>query len=73
MVAQHGILAHPSNTNFTYFKTHVDQKDAGGLSIAFVGGGRRLSAADVNGVRFYMNTGNIASGTIKMYGCCKPS
>jgi len=34
-------------------------------------GGFVLNAAAVNGVRFYMNSGNIASGTIALYGVRK--
>lgn len=32
------------------------------------GGGYRVSAADVDAVRFYFSSGNIAEGTISMYG-----
>jgi len=32
------------------------------------GSGSRLSAADVDAVRFYMSSGNISQGTFKLYG-----
>jgi hypothetical protein len=36
--------------------------------IHVTGAGSRLSSADVDGIRFYFNNGNIESGTITMYG-----
>lgn len=51
--------------------------DVGYLSGSFYekseGTGRRRTAADVDAVRFYFGSGNIASGTIYMYGMGTPS
>lgn len=42
-------------------------------AMLLTGAGARITAADVDGVRFFMSSGNIASGTIRMYGCTTPS
>lgn len=63
----------PSAAQYCLFQgINVGQSSATTPSQATMMGARR-SAAAVNGVRFYFQTGNIASGTIKLYGCCKPS
>lgn len=38
-----------------------------------IGAGVRKSTADIDAVQFTYGSGNIASGTIKMYGVCQPS
>ena len=43
-------------------------EDSGGVHIPSVGGGTRLSSADVDAVQFLFSSGNIESGTITMYG-----
>ncbi len=62
-------LFNPSGTEYTKFKwenSYAD-RDTGRMNIDS-GAGMRLSAADVTGVRFYFNTGNINTGTLKVYG-----
>lgn len=54
-----------SNTPVNYKMNHKDS--IGRLSITN-GGGQRLSAADVDAVRFLFDSGDILSGTITMYG-----
>lgn len=39
-----------------------------GLISGVIGYGARLTAADVDAIRFMMSTGNIASGTFRLYG-----
>ncbi len=38
------------------------------LAVSFTGGGMRASTSAINAVRFVMSTGNIASGTFKLFG-----
>jgi hypothetical protein len=42
--------------------------DSGQIFVVDQGLGRRLSAADVDAVRFLMSSGNITSGTFRLYG-----
>ncbi len=61
-------LFNPSDTNFTKFtwdQVGIDQLATG---VSNVGAGMRLSAANVDSVRFLMSSGNIAEGTLKVYG-----
>ena len=61
-------MHNPSGTTYTKFTQHsVTTESAGELTIVS-GAGRRLSAADVTGVRFLAASGNIESGTFKLYG-----
>ena len=66
-------LINPSGTNHTSFSSKMECLDLNGNIQYMSMVGRRTSAADVDAIRFLMSTGNIASGTIKMYGCCKPA
>ena len=67
-------LQSPSNSStFTQLTFLLSGLVSGGVGISRAGGGTRKSAADVTGIRFLMSTGNISTGTIKMYGCCKPA
>lgn len=45
----------------------LDTNQSNGLRSS-VGVGRRLTAADVDGIRFMFSTGNIASGEFRLYG-----
>jgi hypothetical protein len=45
--------------------------DAGATIFNYRGSGMRLATADVDAVRFIMSSGNITSGTIRMYGVRK--
>lgn len=63
-------LYDPSATNqakFTYTGQY-ETAGAGAYICAFFGSGYRASFAAINAVRFLMSSGNIASGTITMYG-----
>jgi hypothetical protein len=56
----------------TAFHTHisydvVSQFDTG-VNQRFVGGGQRISAANVDGIRFLFETGDIATGSYAVYG-----
>jgi hypothetical protein len=64
----------PSDTaTFTYIEFNVISHDgSGGANLMWAAGaGQRESAADVDAVRFKMSSGNITSGTIRMYGVVK--
>jgi len=55
----------------TYTTSHVSAAYAGAvhhLLAQYVGGGRHRTAADVDAIRFRSSSGNMASGTITMYG-----
>ena len=67
------ILYNPSDTDFTRFNGHSVESNSLGWPMGGNTWGIRKSAADVDAVRFLMSTGNIASGTISMYGMTKPS
>ncbi len=59
----------PSSTGFTKFVSTAVTWNAGVSRYDnTICGGTRLSAANVGGVRFLMSTGNITSGTLKVYG-----
>ncbi len=62
-------LFNPSGTEYTKLKWEglfVHQFSS--VRFHSIGAGVRLEAAAVNGVRFLMSTGNIASGTLWVYG-----
>tara|TARA_R110002167_G_scaffold351350_1_gene563888 strand:- start:285 stop:857 length:573 start_codon:yes stop_codon:yes gene_type:complete len=52
----------------TYLMSDVVYVDNGGVYYRTTGLGARLTDAVVNGIRFYYSSGNLASGTITMYG-----
>ena len=58
-----------SYTKFVYRAETVNQADSA-VKLNY-GCGRRNSKADVDAVRFLMSSGNIASGTIALYGIKK--
>jgi hypothetical protein len=70
-------LFNPSGTTYTkvLFTMLIGSENGTGTSLysSIIGGGARLSAADVDAIQFFMASGNIASGTIYMYGMTKPS
>lgn len=47
--------------------------DTNGQVRRYLTGGARLSAADIDAIRFYMETGNTASGTFTLYGLASAS
>ena len=61
-------LINPSSTNYTMLSAHGFYVDAGGTRENIVGGGMRKSAADVDAIQFSMDSGNISTGTFKLYG-----
>lgn len=62
-------LMSPSNSsNVTLIKFDINGHDNLGIIGDFVGIGSRDTAADVDGVRFSYSSGNLSSGTIKVYG-----
>jgi hypothetical protein len=61
----------PDATNFTGLKSQFVFAIAAGDYITSETSGARLSAADVDGIRFLPSTGTITSGTIRMYGIKK--
>jgi len=58
----------PSSTEYTQFKWEGGRRQDTAFQWQESGAGTRLEAAAVDGVRFLMNTGNIVSGTLKVYG-----
>lgn len=62
-------LFKPSNSS-VYFEVIGSGSivDAAGTHYTYTTGGARLAVADVDAVRFIMNTGNIASGEFRLYG-----
>ncbi len=62
-------LFNPSGTEYTKFKWEGFTVISVAAAAEHVtGAGVRLEAAAVNGVRFLFETGNIAQGTLKVYG-----
>lgn len=58
----------PSAAVFTELRGMVTYWNAAGAMVQLEFGGARLSADDVDAVQFLFSSGNIASGTIRMYG-----
>lgn len=61
-------LYNPSSTAYTRINYGGAYRGSGSEKCAFFGGGQRASAADVDAIQFLMSSGNIASGTFKLYG-----
>lgn len=61
-------LFDPSAAANTYIGYSLKGMEANPRVANVVGTGIRSSAADVNAVQFYMSSGNIVSGTFKLYG-----
>jgi len=62
-------LFEPSNSSVnTMFQHQAVFQNYSGICISFIGCGMRKTAGDVDAVRFTMASGNIASGTIRLYG-----
>jgi len=62
----------PSNSAmFTQITSSGTYSHTDGNPKSFEGGGGRKSAGDVDAVQFKMDSGNITSGTIRMYGIAK--
>jgi len=61
-------IYYPAGTNYTNYDFHGVWRSADATDYIIKTGGRRLSAADVDAIRFVMSSGNIASGSIYLYG-----
>ena len=61
-------LYDPSATTYTYVNFEGAMEDQSGDIYSMTGHGVRTSAADVDAIQFLMESGNIASGTFKLYG-----
>ncbi len=62
------ILFNPSGTAFTKLTWEGCISSEDGTFYHTLGGGYRLSAADVDAVQFLFSAGNINTGTLKVYG-----
>jgi len=58
----------PSDTTYTKVNFNLTYLDVAADNNSLTGGGARLSAADVDAVRLYMSSGNIATGNFRLYG-----
>jgi hypothetical protein len=58
----------PAATAYTEIQHTINFWKDNGTQARISGGGARLAAADVDAVQFRFSTGNITSGTIRMYG-----
>jgi len=62
-------LYDPASAEYKYIEGQTVCRSSAGTPLATVQmfSGVRLTAADVDAVRFYMSSGNITSGSIKAY------
>jgi len=58
----------PSASVFTEMRGQWTYWNTSGAMVHLSGGGARLSAEDTDAIRFLFSSGNITSGTIRMYG-----
>jgi len=61
-------IINPSNTTFTFIEGRIVQYDATPQGVLNWNGSFRASAADVDAIQFLMSSGNINTGTFKLYG-----
>ena len=61
-------IQNPSAAIYTQVSAECISTSAAGIRFRTIAGGSRLSAADVDAIRFLYSTGNIASGEFKLYG-----
>jgi len=66
-------LINPSATEYTTIMSITRKRTSTNALDSGINIGDRNSAADVDAIRFLMSSGNIASGTVSMYGVCTPS
>lgn len=58
-----------STTNFKLYRGQMSFTDSAGLfSLMSCGGGYFVAATDIDAIQFLFNSGNIAAGSIRMYG-----
>lgn len=62
------ILFYPAGTSYTYVRAEASYMDNLGRPDLSATAGLRASSADVDAIQFLFSTGNIASGTFKLYG-----
>lgn len=62
------VLHGPGLAKKTQITSQIFFQDADGAYQIHNGGGQRASSADVDAIRFLFSSGNLESGTIKMYG-----
>lgn len=63
------MIFNPSNSSrYTYFKSHVSGTNTASNHYQEYTTGQRSSAGAVDAIQFLMSTGNISSGTFKLYG-----
>ena len=62
------MLYSPSSSQYTHMKSDSVMLDHAGVHYIGVCAGYRASAAAVDAIQFIMSSGNIASGTFKLYG-----
>jgi hypothetical protein len=60
-------VMHPAASNYTFFKVSETHYGGSGQITGF-GAGVRTSTTPVNAIQFYFSSGNIASGTFRLYG-----
>ena len=61
-------VLNPSAATYTHVTYEASTMITDGTIRQLAGAGFRASAADVDAIRFLMSSGNIASGTFKLYG-----
>lgn len=61
-------LMKPSAAQYSKITFHGNYHDKSGQQNLIWCGGARKSAADVDAIRFFMSSGNISTGTFKLYG-----
>ena len=62
------MLFNPSDTNYTFMQARSSWMAASGDFSSSCLSGIRLSAADVDAIQFYLDSGNITSGRFTLYG-----
>ena len=61
-------IINPSDTEYTQVLHNLSYWDNGSYTQHAQGGGQRNSAADVDAIRFLASSGNIVSGTFRLWG-----
>jgi hypothetical protein len=61
-------IINPSASAFCSVVWSFEAYGTGSDTGVTIGGGRRGSAADVDAIQFLMSSGNLTSGTFKLYG-----
>jgi len=65
-------IINPSDTtNYTRLEWQVSYVDSAGSLRSYVGAGERKEAGKVDGIQFSFSSGNVESGTFKLFGLRK--